>query len=68
MKNLMQALVCGIAPAPRSRAAPQALLLDALCLLLDILTPRLRPVSACAGGGAARWALRSGLRLSPHCR
>ncbi|XP_040829540.1 chromosome transmission fidelity protein 18 homolog [Ochotona curzoniae] len=45
MKNLMQALVCGIAPAPRSRAAPQALLLDALCLLLDILTPRLRPVS-----------------------
>ncbi|XP_011890185.1 PREDICTED: chromosome transmission fidelity protein 18 homolog isoform X3 [Cercocebus atys] len=45
MRNLIQTLVSGIAPAARSRATPQALLLDALCLLLDILAPKLRPVS-----------------------
>ncbi|XP_026303342.1 chromosome transmission fidelity protein 18 homolog isoform X3 [Piliocolobus tephrosceles] len=45
MRNLIQTLVSGIAPAMRSRATPQALLLDALCLLLDILAPKLRPVS-----------------------
>uniref|UniRef100_A0A287CRX7 Chromosome transmission fidelity factor 18 n=1 Tax=Ictidomys tridecemlineatus TaxID=43179 RepID=A0A287CRX7_ICTTR len=28
-----------------SQATPQALVLDTLCLLLDILAPRLRPVS-----------------------
>ncbi|KAG8506344.1 Chromosome transmission fidelity protein 18 [Galemys pyrenaicus] len=44
-QNLIQTLVSGIAPATRSRAAPQALVLDALCLLLDILAPKLRPVS-----------------------
>ncbi|XP_028355442.1 chromosome transmission fidelity protein 18 homolog isoform X1 [Physeter macrocephalus] len=43
--NLIQTLVSGITPATRSRAAPQALILDTLCLLLDILTPKLRPVS-----------------------
>ncbi|XP_025226279.1 chromosome transmission fidelity protein 18 homolog isoform X1 [Theropithecus gelada] len=45
MRNLMQTLVSGITPAARSRATPQALLLDALSLLLDILAPKLRPVS-----------------------
>ncbi|XP_063473038.1 chromosome transmission fidelity protein 18 homolog isoform X3 [Symphalangus syndactylus] len=45
MRNLIQTLVSGITPATRSRATPQALLLDALCLLLDILAPKLRPVS-----------------------
>nr|XP_036861570.1 chromosome transmission fidelity protein 18 homolog isoform X2 [Manis javanica] len=45
MQNLIQTLVSGIAPATRSRATPQALVLDTLCLLLDILTPKLRPVS-----------------------
>uniref|UniRef100_A0A2K5PVY0 Chromosome transmission fidelity protein 18 homolog n=1 Tax=Cebus imitator TaxID=2715852 RepID=A0A2K5PVY0_CEBIM len=45
MRNLIQTLVSGIVPAMRSRATPQALLLDALCLLLDILAPKLRPVS-----------------------
>nr|XP_039333988.1 chromosome transmission fidelity protein 18 homolog isoform X1 [Saimiri boliviensis boliviensis] len=45
MRNLIQTLVSGIVPATRSRATPQALLLDALCLLLDILAPKLRPVS-----------------------
>lgn len=46
MRNLIQTLVSGIAPATRSRATPQALILDTLCLLLDILAPKLRPVSA----------------------
>jgi hypothetical protein len=45
-RNLIQTLVSGIAPATRSRATPQALVLDTLCLLLDVLAPRLRPVSA----------------------
>uniref|UniRef100_A0A4W2H5N7 Chromosome transmission fidelity protein 18 homolog n=1 Tax=Bos indicus x Bos taurus TaxID=30522 RepID=A0A4W2H5N7_BOBOX len=44
-QNLIQTLVSGITPATRSWAAPQALILDTLCLLLDILTPKLRPVS-----------------------
>uniref|UniRef100_A0A8C0WTM3 Chromosome transmission fidelity protein 18 homolog n=1 Tax=Castor canadensis TaxID=51338 RepID=A0A8C0WTM3_CASCN len=44
-RNLIQTLVSGIAPATRSRATPQALVLDTLCLLLDVLAPRLRPVS-----------------------
>ncbi|XP_077618795.1 chromosome transmission fidelity protein 18 homolog isoform X2 [Crocuta crocuta] len=44
-QNLIQTLVLGLTPATRSRAAPQALILDALCLLLDILAPKLRPVS-----------------------
>lgn len=45
-QNLIKTLVSGITPATRSRAAPQALVLDTLCLLLDILAPKLRPVSA----------------------
>ncbi|KAG3259252.1 chromosome transmission fidelity protein 18 homolog [Ictidomys tridecemlineatus] len=45
IRNLIQTLVAGIAPATRSQATPQALVLDTLCLLLDILAPRLRPVS-----------------------
>uniref|UniRef100_A0A8C0N838 Chromosome transmission fidelity protein 18 homolog n=1 Tax=Canis lupus familiaris TaxID=9615 RepID=A0A8C0N838_CANLF len=44
-QNLIHTLVAGIAPATRSRATPQALILDALCLILDILAPKLRPVS-----------------------
>ncbi|XP_053413086.1 chromosome transmission fidelity protein 18 homolog isoform X2 [Nycticebus coucang] len=44
-RNLIQTLVSGMAPATRSRAVPQALVLDAFCLLLDILAPKLRPVS-----------------------
>uniref|UniRef100_A0A8C3X7M3 Chromosome transmission fidelity protein 18 homolog n=1 Tax=Catagonus wagneri TaxID=51154 RepID=A0A8C3X7M3_9CETA len=44
-QNLIETLVSGITPAARSRAAPQALVLDTLCLLLDILAPKLRPVS-----------------------
>ncbi|XP_004873895.1 chromosome transmission fidelity protein 18 homolog isoform X1 [Heterocephalus glaber] len=45
IRNLIQTLVSGIAPATRSWATPQALILDTLCLVLDILTPKLRPVS-----------------------
>ncbi|XP_066131475.1 chromosome transmission fidelity protein 18 homolog isoform X1 [Saccopteryx bilineata] len=45
VQNLIQTLVSGIAPATRCRTAPQALVLDTLCLLLDILVPKLRPVS-----------------------
>lgn len=52
-QNLIQTLVAGIAPATRSRAAPQALVLDALCLILDILAPKLRPVSASSGVGVS---------------
>ncbi|XP_069875790.1 chromosome transmission fidelity protein 18 homolog [Dipodomys merriami] len=44
-RNLIQTLVSGITPATRSRATPQALVLDTLCLLLDVLAPKLRPVS-----------------------
>lgn len=44
-RNHIQTLVSGMAPATRSRATPQALVLDTLCLLLDVLAPKLRPVS-----------------------
>ncbi|ERE68689.1 putative chromosome transmission fidelity protein 18 like protein [Cricetulus griseus] len=44
-KNHIQTLVSGMAPSTRSRATPQALVLDTLCLLLDVLAPKLRPVS-----------------------
>ncbi|XP_064151379.1 chromosome transmission fidelity protein 18 homolog isoform X1 [Loxodonta africana] len=44
-QDLIQTLVSGITPSARSRTMPQALVLDALCPLLDILTPKLRPVS-----------------------
>ncbi|XP_026341275.1 chromosome transmission fidelity protein 18 homolog isoform X1 [Ursus maritimus] len=44
-QNLIQTLVAGVAPTTRSRTAPQALVLDGLCLILDILAPKLRPVS-----------------------
>ncbi|CAK6444871.1 unnamed protein product [Pipistrellus nathusii] len=45
VQNLIQTLVSGIAPATRNQTAPSALVLDTLCLLLDILVPKLRPVS-----------------------
>lgn len=61
--------MAGIAPATRSRAAPQALVLDALCLILDILAPKLRPVSASsrvqsggvAAGGGGPWPCSAGV-------
>lgn len=45
VQNLIQMLVSGITPATRSRTSALALVLDTLCLLLDILVPKLRPVS-----------------------
>ncbi|XP_074135825.1 LOW QUALITY PROTEIN: chromosome transmission fidelity protein 18 homolog [Sminthopsis crassicaudata] len=44
-QNLIMSLVSGVTPASRSRAGPQSLILEALCLLLDIISPKLRPVS-----------------------
>ncbi|XP_075686705.1 chromosome transmission fidelity protein 18 homolog isoform X3 [Rhinoderma darwinii] len=45
MQNLLSAMVSEIAPAIRSRVRPQSLVLDALCLLLDVISPKLRPVN-----------------------
>ncbi|XP_010211448.1 PREDICTED: chromosome transmission fidelity protein 18 homolog [Tinamus guttatus] len=44
-QNLVMALVSGIAPGARSRAGMQVLVLEVLCLLLDIIAPKLRPVN-----------------------
>lgn len=73
-QNLIQTLVAGIAPATRSRAAPQALILDALCLILDILAPKLRPVSALSGGqsggvaaaGGGPWPCSASIPIGEH--
>uniref|UniRef100_A0A8C0JA05 Chromosome transmission fidelity factor 18 n=1 Tax=Chelonoidis abingdonii TaxID=106734 RepID=A0A8C0JA05_CHEAB len=45
MQNLVASMISGIAPSSRSRAGPQSLILEALCLLLDIISPKLRPVN-----------------------
>ncbi|KAJ7422527.1 Chromosome transmission fidelity protein 18 like protein [Willisornis vidua] len=45
MQNLVVSMVSGIAPSARSRAGQQVLVLEVLCLLLDIIAPRLRPVN-----------------------
>ncbi|XP_069838245.1 chromosome transmission fidelity protein 18 homolog isoform X2 [Dendropsophus ebraccatus] len=45
MQNLLSAMVSDIAPVIRSRVGPQCLVLDALCLLLDVISPKLRPVN-----------------------
>ncbi|NXO64163.1 CTF18 protein, partial [Phainopepla nitens] len=45
MQNVVLSMVSGIAPGARSRAGQQALVLDVLCLLLDIIAPKLRPVN-----------------------
>ncbi|XP_024068213.2 chromosome transmission fidelity protein 18 homolog isoform X2 [Terrapene carolina triunguis] len=45
MQNLVASMISGIAPSSRSRAGPQPLILEALCLLLDIISPKLRPVN-----------------------
>lgn len=46
MQNLVVSMVSGITPSARSRAGQQSLILEVLCLLLDIIAPKLRPVSA----------------------
>ncbi|XP_037765827.1 chromosome transmission fidelity protein 18 homolog isoform X1 [Chelonia mydas] len=45
MQNLVASMISGIAPNSRSHAGPQSLILEALCLLLDIISPKLRPVN-----------------------
>uniref|UniRef100_A0A8C3D2P9 Chromosome transmission fidelity protein 18 homolog n=1 Tax=Cairina moschata TaxID=8855 RepID=A0A8C3D2P9_CAIMO len=44
-RNLIVSMVSGITPSARSRTGQQSLVLEVLCLLLDILTPKLRPVN-----------------------
>ncbi|KAM6423721.1 chromosome transmission fidelity protein 18 homolog [Liasis olivaceus] len=45
MQNLVDSMISGIAPNSRSRAGPQSFTLEALCLLLEIISPKLRPVN-----------------------
>uniref|UniRef100_A0A672TFK1 Chromosome transmission fidelity protein 18 homolog n=1 Tax=Strigops habroptila TaxID=2489341 RepID=A0A672TFK1_STRHB len=45
MQNLVMSMVSGITPSARSRAGHQSLVLEVLCLLLDIIAPKLRPVN-----------------------
>lgn len=49
MQNVVLSMVSGIAPGARSRAGQRALVLEVLCLLLDIIAPKLRPVSVPRG-------------------
>ncbi|XP_053550964.1 chromosome transmission fidelity protein 18 homolog [Bombina bombina] len=45
MQNLLTAMIAEISPAIRTRVGSQSLVLDALCLLLDVISPKLRPVN-----------------------
>ncbi|KAM6121652.1 chromosome transmission fidelity protein 18 homolog [Phoenicopterus ruber ruber] len=45
MQNVLVSMVSGITPSARSRAGQQSLVLEVLCLLLDIIAPKLRPVN-----------------------
>ncbi|XP_042294272.1 chromosome transmission fidelity protein 18 homolog isoform X2 [Sceloporus undulatus] len=45
MQNLVASMTSGIAPNSRSRTGPQSLVLEALCFLLEIISPKLRPVN-----------------------
>ncbi|KAM4631622.1 chromosome transmission fidelity protein 18 homolog [Discoglossus pictus] len=45
MQNLLTAMIAEISPSIRTRVGPQSLVLDALCLLLDVISPKLRPVN-----------------------
>ncbi|KAM6054227.1 chromosome transmission fidelity protein 18 homolog [Chlamydotis macqueenii] len=45
MQNLVMSMVTGITPSARSRMGQQSLVLEVLCLLLDIIAPKLRPVN-----------------------
>ncbi|XP_054017272.1 chromosome transmission fidelity protein 18 homolog [Dryobates pubescens] len=44
-RSLLLALLAGAGAGARSRAGAQPLLLEVLCLLLDIIAPKLRPVN-----------------------
>ncbi|XP_032086108.1 chromosome transmission fidelity protein 18 homolog isoform X3 [Thamnophis elegans] len=45
MHHLVDSMISGIAPNSRSRVRPQSFTLEALCLLLEIISPKLRPVN-----------------------
>lgn len=45
MQNLLMSMVGEISPAIRSRLTLKALVSEILCLMLDILSPKLRPVN-----------------------
>ncbi|XP_063790933.1 chromosome transmission fidelity protein 18 homolog [Pseudophryne corroboree] len=45
MQNTLHAMLSEITPAIRTRVGPDSLVLDALCLLLDVISPKLRPVN-----------------------
>ncbi|XP_066496584.1 chromosome transmission fidelity protein 18 homolog [Tiliqua scincoides] len=45
MQNLLASMISGITPNSRSRTGSQALILETLCFLLDIISPKLRPVN-----------------------
>lgn len=45
MQNVLNAMISEISPHIRTRVGPQSLVLDALCLLLDVISPKMRPVS-----------------------
>ncbi|XP_069503370.1 chromosome transmission fidelity protein 18 homolog isoform X2 [Ambystoma mexicanum] len=45
VKNLLTSMITEIHPGIRSHVGPQSLVLEALCLLLDIITPKLRPIN-----------------------
>uniref|UniRef100_A0A8C7A2C8 Chromosome transmission fidelity protein 18 homolog n=1 Tax=Nothoprocta perdicaria TaxID=30464 RepID=A0A8C7A2C8_NOTPE len=62
-RNLVTALVSGIAPAARSRAGLQVLVLEVLCLLLDIIAPKLRPVRPPLSATLMRVGQRGGFGL-----
>ncbi|KAL7978983.1 hypothetical protein Chor_015007 [Crotalus horridus] len=44
MHHLVDSMISGIAPNSRSRVRPQSFTLEVLCLLLEIISPKLRPV------------------------
>ncbi|XP_062999626.1 chromosome transmission fidelity protein 18 homolog [Elgaria multicarinata webbii] len=45
MQNLVASMISGVTPISRSRTGPQSLVLEVLCLLLEIISPKLRPVN-----------------------
>lgn len=45
VKNILTSMITEIHPSIRSHVGPQSLVLEALCLLLDIVTPKLRPIN-----------------------
>ncbi|KAK2533628.1 Chtf18 [Columba guinea] len=45
MQNLVMSMMLGITPSARSRTGQQSFILEVLCLLLDIIAPKLRPVN-----------------------